>query len=92
MLSNEKQYEFKIWENDNLINSGQIDDPFIHSTIVPKGWRIAWAVLRGKIKYRVHVGGTRAAFRAVFRSDYTPDPEGPKSVMGTYDAQITPQP
>jgi hypothetical protein len=54
--------------------SGQtIDDPFIRSTIRPKGWRVALAVLLRRYEVVVRVGGEPAAYGVVFGGDYTPD-------------------
>lgn len=81
-VNSEKQFTVHIWENDHLLNSLEIDDPFVHSTIVPKGWRTALRVLFGRCKFRVVVGGSRKAVANVFTSDYTPFPEGPSVANG----------
>lgn len=60
-----------------------IDDPFITTTIRPKGWRAALAVLLGRYEIVVRVDGEPAAYRVVFRGDYSPDDESlPRSVQG----------
>ena len=58
------------WEH--LDQNKPLHDPFIHTTIAPRGWRVALAVLRGRYKLFVKVHGTDEAHRAVFQSDYTP--------------------
>lgn len=89
MTDNKKQYRYEIWEAGVLplarIASGEIDDPFLRTVIRPKGWRAAWAVLMGRLEFTLQVDGTKAAYRAVFLSDYTPQPEGPPVLMGTDD-------
>lgn len=74
MVGNAGQYEVKTWENDHLIRTQTIDDPFAYTTLVPRGWRAAWAVLRGKLRLAVSVTGTNASHRVVFQGDYAPEP------------------
>lgn len=58
------------WEN--LDKDTPLHDPFIHTTVHLRGWRVAWAVLRGRYKLFVRIRGTDEAHRAVFNADYTP--------------------
>jgi hypothetical protein len=44
-------------------------DPFIHTIIRPRGWRVAWAVLRGRYSVSVHVSGDKAAIEDVLELD-----------------------
>ena len=97
-MTHEKQYEVQIYENDSTLSLLTVDDPFVHSTVHPRGWRVAWAVLRGKYAIRFHVRGSREAHRVVFRGDYTPDPPGPPRQFSMTDqaeaaseAQCTPR-
>ena len=64
------------WVEEKEIAGHEVDDPFITSTIRPKGWRVAWAVLLGRYRLRVIVDGTPAAYRVVFTGDYTPPVRG----------------
>lgn len=70
-----KPFELEVRENNALLNRMELDDPFHFTRIIPKGWKAAWLVLRGKLELTVQVRGTNnAVYRAVMRADYTPDP------------------
>lgn len=70
------QFEVTTRENGTLLRTQTIDDPFVHTTLRPTGWRAAWQVLRGRFELTVDVRGKHdAVYRAVMRADYTPDPE-----------------
>ena len=73
----QKNYHIRITENAHVLDDRDIHDPFITTRIVPRGWRAAWLVLRGKLTFTVKVTGTDAAHRAVFDSDYTLEPPRP---------------
>ena len=85
MTTHEKQYSYRIEEHApgicSVLNEKTCDDPFIRTTIIPRGWKAALLVLRGKLKFRIEVNGTRKAYEIVFGSDYTPDQEEPRIVM-----------
>lgn len=91
-VSNKGQYEIEVHEwvmaqpiggpgtrvsRHTTINRQTIDDPFHRTCIRPRGWRLAWAVLRGRLEFVVRVSGTREAYRVVFRGDYKAEPPGP---------------
>lgn len=76
---------YRIWENGKIISEANVDDPFVRTTIVPKGWSAAWLVLRGKLTFQVVVDGTQAAHRVVFRGDYTAEPQGPPQRVSLRD-------
>lgn len=82
MTDHHKQFEIDIWENNRILSTETIDDPFITTRIRPSGWRAAWAVLFGKLEWRVHVRGKHnAVYRAVMTADYTPDPPRESEVL-----------
>jgi len=72
MQNHEKQYRIIVRENGVLIDDQQLDDPFITTSLRPKGWRAAWDALRGRMILNVSVRGTDAAHRIVFTGDYSP--------------------
>jgi hypothetical protein len=75
------QFEQTTEENGRLIHTQVIDDPFIRTTLRPRGWRTAWQVLRGKFELVIRVNGKHnAVYRAVLAADYTPDP--PREING----------
>ena len=88
MKDNTDQYSVTIFEGTKgrgpikRLSTQTISDPFIRTTIRPRGWRVALAVLLRRYELVVNVGGEAAAFRVVFRGDYTPDLPGPPVVMG----------
>lgn len=88
MKDNAGQYNVRVEEGIDgrygafhVLTDRAIDDPFIRTVVRPAGWRTAWSVLCGRYEMHVCVDGSRAAHRAVFMSDYTPDPDGPSVVM-----------
>ena len=89
MITNEKQFSYSIEINGEHFASGEIDDPFITSRVVIKGWQAAWDALTKGIAVRFHVTGTRKAIANVFSADYTPFPDGP-SVARSHDVQSAP--
>ena len=75
VTNHEGQFEITTYENGKTLRVQTIDDPFIFCRLVPKGWRAAWQVLRGKLSLEVNVRGKHnAVYRAVMTADYTPDP------------------
>lgn len=48
-------FEFLVLENGQRIDGGPIADPFIHTTIRPRGLRSALRVLFGRLEFKVHV-------------------------------------
>jgi hypothetical protein len=49
-------YTVETREGDKRIDKIAIADPFVNTTIHIRGWRNAWAVLRGRYRCSVHVG------------------------------------
>lgn len=92
MTSNQGQFNVKVWEGDRLLNTQQIDDPFIRTVIKPHGWRAFWALLTGQMVYTVSVTGNHnAVYRAVMTADYTPDPPREPRVSESDQCAMTPE-
>ena len=83
-----KQFRLQIVEQVKgrppfLISDRQLDDPFIHTTIVlGQGfWQrlgVAMYALRG-LEFRLHLSGTEKAVYNVMNADYTPFPPREKN-------------
>jgi hypothetical protein len=85
VVTHEKQFSWTMYEDDKQVNGGELDDPFIRTTIRLKGLKTAWRILWHGLKLNVCVDGTRAAHNVVFRGEYDDKkwfPGGPKRVMG----------
>lgn len=56
-------------ENDRVLAREPIPDPFIHTKLHPRGWRAAWAVLRGRYEVSVLVSADKDTIERVFLLD-----------------------
>lgn len=68
-------YTVECRENGRRLSIEPIPDPFINTTIRPRGWRVALAVLRRRYSVTVVVGGDSATVERVLELD--PDYIGP---------------
>lgn len=75
---------------DVRIASVEIYDPFIRTKLEPRGWRVAWAVLRGRYRLTVQVFGSPEAHRAVFGADYTPIERGDGAGAQSAEVNVAP--
>lgn len=57
LVESRQRYSVAVWENDSLLDRHPITDPFIHTTVRPRGWRLALMVLFGRYELRVAVNG-----------------------------------
>jgi len=64
-----KHYGLVIAEQGAVVRQTAMPDPFIQLKVQPKGWKKAWAVLRGKYTLEVQVAGDEQAMKAVFGTD-----------------------
>lgn len=87
MIDNTKQFSYSIEVNGENIKRDDIDDPFITSTVVIKGFKAAFDALFKGIKIRFHVSGTRKAIANVFSADYTPFTETGEKTFNGVDFQ-----
>lgn len=74
----EPQYTVRTYEDDHLLNTQPIFDPFVHATIVFHLGR--WDALKALFKplrkrWVVNVDGSREASHVVFGGDYTELPQ-----------------
>lgn len=60
-----KDYGVVLLENGRVVRQTAVADPFIRVAIQVKGWKKAWAVLRGRYTVEVQVHGTEDAIRRV---------------------------
>lgn len=74
-LSAGPAYTIEIRENDRRLSLEPLVDPFINTTVHPRGWRVALAVLCRRYKVSVHVDGDRERVEEVLKLD--PDYLGP---------------
>jgi hypothetical protein len=91
-VTHEKQFSWRMYEEDKQVNGGDLDDPFIRTTIRLKGFKTAWKILWSGLKLNVRVDGTRAAHNVIFRGDYDDNkwfPPGPNLVQSNYGDQIS---
>jgi hypothetical protein len=72
-VNHEGQYRIVIEENDRVVTDKTISDPFITTTLIPKGLGAAFLVLFGKLKLVVNVRGSIGAHRVVFGGEYFVD-------------------
>lgn len=86
-------YTVEVRENDQRLSMESIVDPFIHTRVRPRGWRVALAVLRRRYEIVVIVGGDRERVEEVMKLD--PDYLGPhnraefmQGLLGDFVAQI----
>ena len=63
-----KHYALVLIEGDRVLERRALHDPFVRVQLVVKGWRKAWAVLRGRYTVEVQVVGDEQAHRDVFGS------------------------
>ena len=61
-----KHYALVFIEGGTVRERRALHDPFIRVQLVVKGWRKAWAVLRGRYTVEVQVVGDAQAHRDVF--------------------------
>lgn len=81
-------YTVEVRENGKRLDIRPIEDPFVCTRVTAKGWRAAWAVLRGRFEVEVLVSGDRDRIEQVMELD--PDyigPAGSKS-RKAWNAQI----
>lgn len=64
-----EQFTVETYVNGERIGERAIHDPFIHTTVVLRGWRHAWRALFGEIKVQVSVSGSQGAQRAIMTLD-----------------------
>lgn len=84
----EERYTLAVWEGNKRLSDETLPDPFHHTTIRPRGWRVAWAVLRRRYEVRVVVSADSERIEEVMElnSDYL-GPRGSKS-RTQWDAQL----
>lgn len=63
-----RDYHYEVLENDAVLSSGPIADPFITTNVQFKGLRTAWQVLRGRHRITVRVTGSSETVRYVMGS------------------------
>ena len=61
-----KHYALVLIEGGLVRDRRALHDPFVRVQLVVKGWRKAWAVLRGRYTVEVQVHGDEHAHRDVF--------------------------
>lgn len=62
-------YTLEIRENDRPLSSERMPDPFHHTTIHPRGWRVVLAVLCRRYRLTVIVGGDHERVEEVLKLD-----------------------
>lgn len=65
-------YTITTRENGALVSADEIVDPFVHHRVVPRGWRNALLVLRGRYELTVEIAADRELVERVLElnSDY----------------------
>ncbi len=70
LWATKEQYRLQIEETTfkerEALTDMLIEDPFITTSVRPRGWRAALAVLFGRYEIRLHVKGSRDSLRRVF--------------------------
>ena len=61
-----KHYALVLIEGGTVRERRALHDPFVRVQLVVKGWRKAWAVLRGRYTVEIQVHGDDQAHRDVF--------------------------
>lgn len=61
-----KHYGVVLLENGRTVRQSAAPHPFVRVAVAVKGWKKAWAVLRGRYTVEVHVHGDEQAMRDVF--------------------------
>ena len=61
-----KHYGVVLLENGRVMRQSAVPDPFVKVVVQIKGWKKAWAVLRGRYRVEVQVHGDAEAMRDVF--------------------------
>jgi hypothetical protein len=59
-------YTVEVREGVERIDKHAIADPFVNTTVHVRGWRNAWAVLRGRYRCSVHVDADHDRIEDVF--------------------------
>jgi hypothetical protein len=72
----------EVRENGRRLSVDPMPDPFHNTTIRPRGWRVAIAVLRRRYEVSVHVGGDRDIVEDVLEldDDYKGEPGSTRRV------------
>lgn len=73
-MTTEDRYSVAVWENSALVNRRAIHDPFVHTTIRPRGLRVLLGVLLGRYEVRVVVNADTETVERVLELD--PDYRG----------------
>lgn len=68
-----RDYTVETRENGRRIRLQRTEDPFIRTTITPRGWRVALAVLLRRYSVEVEVDGSRETIAHVMSGA---DPKG----------------
>ena len=66
-----KHYGVVLLENGRVMRQSAVPDPFVKVVVQIKGWKKAWAVLRGRYRIEIQVAGDEHAMKAVFGHDAT---------------------
>lgn len=77
----EQSYSVEVREQGRRVSLLPIADPFINTTVRPRGWRVAWAVLRRRYEVSVHVDGDRERVNEVMKLSHQ-RPVWPDDVEG----------
>lgn len=62
-------YEVEVRENDRRVSIERIVDPFIHTTIHPRGWRNAVRLLFRRLTFTVIVSGDSEIVERILELD-----------------------
>jgi hypothetical protein len=65
-----QRYVIEVREQGRRIALQPSEDPFIHTTITPRGWRVAWEILRRRYEVSVHVTGDRERVTDVMKLNH----------------------
>jgi hypothetical protein len=59
-------YIVEVREQGKRLDRHAIPDPFVNTTVHPRGWRVAWAVLRKRYEVSVHVSADHDRVEDIF--------------------------
>jgi hypothetical protein len=65
----QQRYSVAVWENGTILDRHPITDPFIRTTVRPRGWRVALMVLLGRYEVRVTVSADSETVERVLELD-----------------------
>lgn len=69
MTERRAPYRIEVRENGHVMDARAIVDPFIHTRIVPRGWRAAWNALWGRTEFTVVVDAEPEIIEQVLELD-----------------------